>query len=221
MKRSILFIFAGLFVFVIAIICIVFLTSHFKNNRINSISLQKTVNLNVPFTSQAPGGDWNGIFEHTCEEASVLMVRHYLINKKFTSDQNTKQELLDMVNFENKKYAFSDVTDAGQTARFTKDYYGYNAKVFYDINLNDIKKEIDSGNPVIIPTAGRLLKNPNYTEPGPQYHMLVIKGYTGSQFITNDAGTKNGADYKYPYAIIQNAIHDFYTGRSAMIVVTH
>jgi len=183
------------------------------------------VNLPVPFTSQAPGGDWSGPFEHTCEEASVLMVQHYLAGEQFTSVDETKSELLGIVNFENQKYGFSDDTNTDQTARFARDYYSYDVNVVYDITLDDIKNELDKGNPVIVPTAGRLLGNPNYTGLGPLYHMLVIKGYTATQFITNDAGTRNGADYRYTYSVLQNAIHDWstgdvYTGRTAMIVIT-
>jgi len=182
------------------------------------------VNLNVPFSSQAPGGDWSYPFEHTCEEVSVLMVHYYLKGKTFGDVNETRQELLDIVNFENQKYGFSNDTDTEQTAIFARDYYGYNVETFYNITLDDIKRELKDGNPVIVPTAGRLLGNPNFTGLGPIYHMLVIKGYTSDEFITNDGGTRNGANYRYSYKVLKNAIHDWnkgdiLNGRSAMIVI--
>ena len=56
----------------------------------------------------------------------------------------------------------------------------------------DITKELSEGRIVIVPTAGRLLKNPHFTASGPLYHMLVIKGFDDAKhtFITNDPGTR-------------------------------
>ena len=82
------------------------------------------------------------------------------------------------------------------------------------------------GRPVIVPAAGRLLKNPFFKQPGPYYHMLVIKGVTADgKFITHDPGTKRGADFLYGQEALYNAINDWddargtLSGRKAMIVV--
>jgi hypothetical protein len=172
--------------------------------------IPSSINLKVPFTSQAPFGLWLKYpFSHTCEEASVLMA-HYYLNGSINTDQNTvKQDLVSMVNFENEKYGFSNDTDAEQTAQLIRDYYGYNVRLVYNPSTEDIKKELASGNPVIAPTLGKLLGNPHFTPPGPLYHMLVIKGYDADGFITNDPGTSFGADYKYSYKVLQNAVRDF------------
>jgi len=70
------------------------------------------------------------------------------------------------------------------------------------------------------------LKNPNFRQPGPLYHMFVIKGYTPKEIITNDVGTRKGDGYKYSYAILDKALHDLTDnldliaqGRRAMIVI--
>jgi uncharacterized protein YvpB len=176
----------------------------------NQPQITSSVNLEVPFTSQAPFGLWLEYpFAHTCEEASVLML-HYYLNGNASEDQSAvKQDLVSMVNFENNRYGFSNDTDAEQTAQLIRDYYGYGVRVVYNPSIEDIKKELASGNPVIVPTSGRLLGNPHFTPPGPLYHMLVIKGYDADGFITNDPGTSFGADYKYSYKVLQNAIRDF------------
>lgn len=187
-----------------------------------------SININVPFVTQAPFRLWTTYpFNHTCEEASVLMLNYFLDGIKTVDENQTKQELLSMIDFENKTYGFSDDTTTAQTAALIRDYYGYDVKVFYNISSDDIKKELIKGNPVIVPTAGRLLFNPYFTPPGPVYHMLVIKGYDSEGFITNDPGTyRKGKDYKYSYEVLENAIQDFdqltksMNGRSAMIVVS-
>jgi uncharacterized protein YvpB len=187
-------------------------------------ALPASVYLDVPFILQAPFGQWVYPFTYTCEEASVLMVHYYLSGQKTVNENTTKQELLFLVNFENKNYGFSNDTTAEQTAQLIRDYYGYSAQVFYNISLDDIKRELAKGNPVIVPASGRLLQNPNFTPPGPIFHMLVIKGYDENGFIVNDDGTHNGKDYKYSFTTLANAIHDVdynnpVSGKSAMIIV--
>ncbi len=54
--------------------------------------------------------------------------------------------------------------------------------------------------------------------------MLVIKGYNKNGFITNDPGTRRGADFAYSYETLEKAISDWTaeTGlnqRKAMIIV--
>ena len=40
--------------------------------------------------------------------------------------------------------------------------------------------------------------------------MLVVKGYTkDGKWITNDPGTRRGADYVYSNDVLMNAIHSF------------
>ena len=190
--------------------------------------LPEEVNLDIPFTSQAPFSDWSYPFNHTCEEAAVLMAHYYVEGKTSIEPAQAKKELLALVEYENKNYEFSEDTNAAQTAQLIRDYYGYSVKVKYDISLDDIKKELAKGNPVIVPTAGRLLNNPYFKPPGPLYHMLLIKGYNATEFITHDAGTVRGADFTYSYQTLENAIHDLEngdleniaSGRSAMISVS-
>ena len=133
-------------------------------------SLADSINLQVPFITQAPFMLWKTYpFETTCEETCALMMHYYLSGIKTVDENITKQEILSIVDFENKTYGFSDDTNAAETARFIRDYYKYNAQVYYNISIDDIKRELNEGNPVIVPTAGRLLFNPDFTPPGPIY----------------------------------------------------
>lgn len=185
--------------------------------------LPEYFNLDVDFLSQAPLGNWNPPFDHACEEASILMV-HYYLEKKLVSPVESAKDIKKIVEFEKKTYGFYEDTSAEQTAQLIRDYFDYKTKVYFDISLDDIKRELVKGNPVIVPVAGRMLENPYFTAPGPLLHMFVIKGYTPTEFIVNDAGTKRGADYTYSYKILEKAMHDWgegdvETGKRAMIVV--
>lgn len=185
---------------------------------------------NVPFTSQAPFGDWaDPKQQHGCEEASLVMAHYFLTGEKLTPEI-ALQEITAMSDFEMEHYGHFHDTSVADTLKIFKEYYGHeNAFVKYDITLEDIKTEIAKGNLVIVPTNGVKLKNPNYTAPGPLLHELVITGYddNAQEFITNDPGTRKGKSYRYDYTVFMNAIRDYKTGfdepieeeRKAMIVV--
>lgn len=187
--------------------------------------LPETINLNVPFTAQAPSGDWSLPFKEACEEASILMVNKFYRQQPLGNSGDIENDIKDIVEFEKQKFGFYSDTDAEQTASILKDYFSYSkVRVTYDITIEDIKKELAQGRPVIVPAAGRMLGNPNYKRPGPLYHMLVIKGYTKTKFITNDPGTRHGKDFAYGFKVLHNAIHDFNNGlvnegKKVMIVI--
>ncbi|KKT72621.1 MAG: hypothetical protein UW70_C0105G0004 [Candidatus Peregrinibacteria bacterium GW2011_GWA2_44_7] len=69
---------------------------------------------------------------------------------------------------------------------------------------------------MIIPAAGEILANPNYTGSGPPYHMIVLIGFNDSGFISHDPGTSFGASYEYSYETIENAIHDWTGSKSTV-----
>ena len=98
-------------------------------------------------------------------------------------------------------------------------------EVKYIFTIEDIKREVAAGHPVILPAAGRLLPNPNFRQPGPIYHALIVKGYMrDGRIITNDPGTRNGKDFLYKPEALMNALHewnseDILLGSPAMIVV--
>ena len=184
----------------------------------------QSINLPVPFTSQAPFENWKEPYKEACEEAVIIMVNYFYQGKeldKFVANS----EIISLVNFEKDYFGFYEDSTAEETAQVAREYYGYNnVRVIYNITIEDIKREVALGHPVIVPTAGRLLGNIYFRQPGPYYHMLVVKGYTETEFITNDPGTKRGHDFHYSYEVLYNAIHDFdplniYQARKAMIVI--
>jgi hypothetical protein len=190
---------------------------HANSNSITSepsnIQIKNSVNLDVPFTSQAPYANWDTLHNEACEEASVLMVRQYIIGDydaklppSFAEDQIQK-----MVAFEIPIFGASqkNLTAAETLKYLVNGFYRMSGGQVLSFSVDGIKRELSAGKPVIVPAAGQLLGNPNFKTPGPVYHMVVIVGYDSKNFITNDPGTRNGYKYKYTFDTLFNAVHDW------------
>jgi hypothetical protein len=171
------------------------------------VRVPNTFELPVAFASQAPLSNWDALHEEACEEASMIMADKYF-TKQPLSVQIMEAGLQKLVKWETDQGYKVDVT-ATETAKILNDYFNLTARVTADVSVDRIKYEISQGNLIIIPAAGRLLGNPNFTGQGPIYHMLVVKGYNDREFITNDPGTRKGNGYKYDYQTLLNAIHDW------------
>lgn len=172
------------------------------------------VNLAIPFVSQAPKKNWDADHEEFCEEASSLMVAHYINSEPVTSPDATDKELFQIKDFEQTTFGFFKDTNAEYTVRILKEFYHLDkVTTLENPTIDDIKNSLTEGKAILVPAAGRMLKNPHFSGAGPLYHMIVIKGYTSDeQFITNDPGTQFGADYLYPFERIMNAMHDWNDG---------
>lgn len=170
------------------------------------------LNLAVPFTSQAPHANWDELHEDFCEEASAVMVARFFANRSVDNADDADSELMKVYNWEVENLGVWKDTTAEETKRIIEGLYQLKVQIV-DFDQNVIKQALGEGKPVILPAAGRKLKNPYYKQPGPLYHMLVIKGYTkDGQAITNDPGTKRGADYIYSFDRLKEAAGDFNNG---------
>lgn len=171
----------------------------------------------VPFTAQAPTGNWDDpLYQSGCEEASVLMAMSWVQGRttNFTP-QEALQEIKKLADFQLENYGHFHDRSAMDTAELIKDYFDHQGvEVKDDITAEDIKTALSEGNIVIVPADGRKLSNPYYVPPGPLEHMLVIKGYDAAtqQFITNDPGTKRGENFRYADHVLLAAIRDYPTG---------
>lgn len=150
---------------------------------------------------------------------------HYFYEGKTFTPEIADEEIKNIVAFENQTLGFYKDTTAEQTAQFIRGFWGYASVRVLPASLEGIKKEIAAGRPVLVPTAGRELGNPFFKQPGPIYHMLVLKGYTKEgKIITNDAGIGRGNSYVYDEQVLFNAIHDWNSedidkGDKLMIVI--
>lgn len=177
---------------------------------------QPKVIIDVPFTPQAPLGQWdNPVYQDGCEEASSLMAMAWIQQAMIGNPVSVTNELQKMSDFERDTYGEYRDRSAADTAQFIRDYFNYtNITVREGISPTDIITELAAGNILIVPLNGRLLGNPHFTPPGPERHMLVINGYdqTTDEFITNDPGTRFGKNYRYATDTLYAAIRDYPTG---------
>lgn len=174
-----------------------------------------TVNLAIPFVPQAPFKIWDHDHEEFCEEAAALMAASYVKGDRSVTDPAVAEaELQKIKAYELKTFGYFEDTTAVETTRILTDYFKLTkVEVVKNPTITDIKSWVAAGRAVLVPTAGRMLGNPNFTGIGPLYHFLVIKGYTANgTIITNDAGTRKGADYQYAPSVIMNAMHDWNGG---------
>jgi len=191
------------------------------NHQPTTTNHQPPTTLDIPFTPQAPFGNWKDPRQAAgCEEASILMVMRWVKNKPL-SPAEAEKEIIAISDFEKEKYGeFRDLS-ASSTVQLIKDYFNYqNVELVLNADALKIKNEIANGNAVIVPVNGQKLKNPHYTPPGPIQHMLVIKGYDPEtkEFITNDSGTKRGENFRYDEKILENALQDYPTGYHEPII---
>lgn len=191
----------------------------------------RNVLLEIPFTSQAPLGNWGDLRqEDGCEEASVLMVMRWIYGRELTPEE-ALEEIIAIAEYERALYREFRETSLRDTAdRILRGYFGYdNFEVRYNIDAQDIKRELQKGNAVIVAVNGQMLFNPFYTPPGPRDHMVVVQGYDAEtrEFITNDPGTRHGEKFRYPEELLVSSLQDYLTGNhepitevvSGMIVV--
>ena len=181
-----------------------------QTNEENSVPLPESFQIkNVPFVSQAPMFNWDTLHDEACEETSLIITKYYLTQKEL-SPEIAETEIQKMVEWEIGYFGSHKDLTAQETVDLAKNFYQLNNLSVKKItSVNDIKTEISQNHLVIVPTAGRLLGNPNFRTPGPVYHMLVISGYDTKGFTTQDVGTKNGKNYYYNQDILFNAIHDW------------
>jgi hypothetical protein len=170
----------------------------------------KEINLDVPFTSQAPEFNWDQPWQDACEEAAILMLdayyKDYGISPIFARD-----EMLKMIDWESERSWGYSISMA-KLAMVYNFYSGSSGTILEDPTIEQIKDSIANGHPVLIVAYGKELPNPYFSEGGPEYHALIIRGYTEDSFITNDPGTKRGKNFVYKYNDLMNTIHDWNGG---------
>lgn len=176
-------------------------------------ALAREVNWDVPFTPQAPLAVWDELHEEACEEASVEMVLKYFRGEKISSVADAEKDIRNLVK-KNEALGFT-VDDTAEQVRslILAEEPALKVKLIKDPKMEDLKNELSAGALVIVPAAGRELKNPYFQIPGPRYHMLVLRGYTSDDYvITNDPGTKRGEQYVYRWSRLSEAMHDWNDG---------
>lgn len=183
-----------------------------KDNEI----VNKLIDQDVPFTSQAPFGGWEDERQQDgCEEASALMAIYWARGESLNK-LVAWQKILAISDFEQKQYGeYRDIALNDVIERIFKAYFEYDkVSLKNNITVNDVIVELNKGHIILAPMNGQKLNNPYFTAPGPERHMLVIRGYDPGtkEFITNDPGTKRGEAYHYNENVLFEAIRAYPTG---------
>lgn len=187
--------------------------------------------LYVPFTPQAPFGNWaDPRQEDGCEETTALMALRWAQWQGLTAEE-AEREIIAISDYELAKYGEFRETSIQDTAeRILRGYFNFeNFDVRFGIDAENIKQELEQGNIAIVAVNGQLLGNPYYTPPGPRDHMIVVHGFDPQtrEFIVNDPGTKRGENFRYSESVLEAALQDYPSGNHepiteiirAMIVV--
>lgn len=191
----------------------------------------KSVSHAVPFSPQAPFGEWYDTRQQEgCEEASVVMAMKWATGEPLTL-MEARTRILAISDWEQKEFGSYHDTSIQDTAdRLFRQYFRYDAvEVRNDINAYDIIDALNDGNLVVTAIDGRTVGNPYFAVP-PLRHMIVVTGYdaTADEFVVHDPGTKNGANFRYSHSALSRSLRDYPSGRyvpvpkdaaAAMIVV--
>jgi hypothetical protein len=148
-------------------------------------------------------------WQEACEEASLLLITNEYLHKNWTLSEFNDQILM-LVAWENKVFGYYTDTTVREIAQMLKDNFNLDSVIHENPSYEEIQEILANGHLIIMTFAGKEIGNPNYKNGGPPYHAMVIKGYKeGEKLITNDVGTKRGADYVYDWKALQNALHDW------------
>lgn len=166
--------------------------------------------LAVPFSSQAPASNWLEPWQNACEETSIIMVDSFFKGDEL-SKAKARQDILRIFTVKNKEFGISADESMALIAEIVNAAnLGWSARVIDDPSLEDLKGEIAVGHPIIVPVDARQLTGTDYSGEV-KYHVMVISGYddVAGQFIVQDPGSSRGQDFRYGYADLYDAIHDY------------
>ena len=191
-----------------------------------SVVIAQTLDMKVPFGTQAPFGNWDLPYQEACEEASAIMAAAFFQKESLNKDA-MDEEILKVIKWEKSSFGYYEDTTAAETAKMLRDYFGLEAEATDEVTIDRIKKQLNLGHLVLLPASGRALNNPHFAGTDAFYHMILIRGYDDQgHFITNDPGTRRGEGFKYTFENILFANHDWTgskdtidTGAKTMIVV--
>jgi len=182
-----------------------------------------TAILDVPYTVQAPFGNWK-FHEESCEEAALLMYRDFLLGDKRSDIPPGEADaaLRAQKAWEVQNWGAEVDLTIERTGQLAQAYWGYHYRVM-PATIDSIKQSISAGHPVIVPVMTHSLQNPHYG-PKTVYHEVLVKGYDAGGVIANDAGVQEGRNWYYSWDVLFGAIDaqaaKMNQGRLALVLST-
>lgn len=173
----------------------------------------------LPFTVQAPLGTWATPWSDYAEEACAWMAYKWATGEEIGGQYDVAEELNAIGAYETATFGSSKLTDIPQTLQILVEFFKLDqAYLSGDITIESLKAFLTDGNILILPVNGQILDNPNYGDPAPEHHMIVLYDFNETHFLANDPGTKRGEAVEYDMQKILEAIQDL-EGEKVMIVV--
>lgn len=185
----------------------------------------------VPFTCQAPNGEWSDpVQADGCEEACVLMLCVFKGVVPSLDSSLVIAEMRGMAAYE--ELVFGTFVDTGLDDTVELWQWYYHSRINpYSFNIDPrlkrvageavsveaMKRDLAAGNVLLVPVNGQKLNHPYYKPPGPLVHMVLVIGYDDESgaFIINDPGTRHGQAMQFSYEVFLGAMGDYRTGDHA------
>lgn len=175
------------------------------------VNAPATLVLQVPFSSQAPSGNWDN--NEDCEEASIIMANAFLTGNtdNLLAQALVVESIANLKKWEQENLGYNEDTGADATTRMAEEVYNLKVKQIADFSEADLKAELNNQHPILLPVNAKLLDTPKYNALGFFYHMIVIRGYNENEkgFIVNDPGTEDGNGNVYSFETLKNAATDW------------
>ncbi len=170
--------------------------------------------LDVAFMQEAPDGNWTHPWSNACEETVILMADKYYAGQKSIGISEAKTYLSQMFRREEELFGTNRNADASQMLEIIQKYADFKGKIVTNPALDDIKKEVAAGRPVITLHRGFDLHNPNieFSPTLSSYHTALVVGYDEDRevFIVHDPGDEyDGAKHEYKYSTFMKSLHDY------------
>lgn len=174
------------------------------------------IRLAVPFTPQAPLGDW-ARHQESCEEANLAQLAAYYSGNhsealdRYAADRTINQ----LVAWQVKNWGSEDDLTDVRLGKLAEAYYGYQYEVLPMTDAG-LRAQLAAGRPVIIGVTTHALGNPAYPNYELHYlqigysvsHFITIVGVDGSGYIVNDPGLTAGRGYHVGYGRLVFAIQN-------------
>lgn len=185
-------------------------SKNFTDNS-NTIHLPNEFTLFVPFTPQAPTGNWDSLHKEACEEATAIMAYAYFLGhqKSILEPEWVEKEIADLVGWQTHHQGYYADQSLAEISTMLETHYLLNTKILPSYTYQDIQEALVKNQLIIVSVHGQMLNNPHFTAPGPIHHTLLITGFKNNQLITNDSGTKHGKNYIYSFSTVLKSTGDW------------
>jgi hypothetical protein len=175
-----------------------------------------SLRLTVPFTTQAPLGDWAN-HQESCEEANLAQVAAYWGgDHSAVLDPHTADRTINaLVAWQVKNWGHEDDLTDIRLGQLGEAYYGYQYEVL-PLSESAMQDQLKLGRPVILGVTTHGLGNEHYPGYSSHYlqpgysvsHFITIVGFDGSSFVLNDPGLTPGRGYHVQYDQLIFAINN-------------